>query len=523
MEIEPGRVVVGMLRLDRPEPGQWERAARWVTPREAGGLGLAGLLVFGGEWPVLGERLRALERRAGRRLLLSADYERGAGQQVAGLCELPHLMALGATDDPALCRRAARATARQARALGIRLVFAPCLDLATAPGNPIIDVRAFGDDPERCAHLGRVWIEAAQAEGVLACAKHWPGHGDVEIDSHIARPLLEHGAQALAVREFVPFAAAFEAQVASVMTAHLAAPALTGDGRACVTVCASALARLRAQAGGRTLIVSDALLMGGLVEDGDEEAGGLAALAAGCDVLLAPSDPERLCARLAHALDRGELAPGRVAQAAERIAWQLGRSAWAAGAPAPAPGELEQLAEQAQALASEIARKALVRVRGQAPPAFARRGGLVVSIAGDADEVHAPFAARLCERAPQVRLLPVHTASPEARLEQVAQALGQAHGRGMPVAIVLGSSVRAWKAHTGLPERERALLARLLAIAPEASVLALGSPRLLVGAQGARGFLGAALSDVPASQWALADALATGGPFPGKLPLTGTR
>ncbi|GIW70999.1 MAG: hypothetical protein KatS3mg102_0541 [Planctomycetota bacterium] len=525
--VEAGGVVVGLLRI--PAEGQpgaeevWAQAARWVAPPRAGGLGLAGLLVFGGQAPGLRARLAALERCAGRRLLLCADLERGAGQQVQGLTRLPHALALGAAGDPALARRAGALTAREARAVGLCCVLGPCADLALHPDNPIIDVRAFGDEPERVGTLVRAWIEGAQDEGgVLACAKHFPGHGDVVVDSHVALPLLASGAQTLARRELVPFRAAVRARVAAVMTAHLAAPALTGDARTPVTLSARAVGWLRARLGHQGLVITDALLMGGVLQGLDPAEAAVQALAAGCDVLLAPADPEAAVRAIARACACGRLAPARVREARGRIAAALARLAPLPAQPGTEEGASEGAAAEGGQLARTIAERALVAVRGERPPVCGQgREAVVVTLAGDAGELFAVLAAQLAAGSGAVRLLPVHAASPAERCAAVRAAVAQAELAGVPVAIVVGSAVRAYKEQVGLPPRERELLAALIAAAPRAAVVALGSPRLLAGAEGGCGFRGFACSDEPPSQAAVARALLGGLRFGAASPLQG--
>ncbi|MHC4393772.1 MAG: glycoside hydrolase family 3 N-terminal domain-containing protein, partial [Planctomycetota bacterium] len=266
------RLIVPDLRDDRP--GSWDEARELARPRAEGGLGLGGFLTFGGDRETLPVRIASVREAAGdRELLFFSDLERGAGQQVRGFTLLPHLMALGAADDESLCEAAGELTAREAIEAGIDCAFAPCIDLNTDPENPIINVRAFGDDPQVVARLSAAWVRGCRRGGALSCAKHYPGHGDVTVDSHTALPHLGASLETLEARELVPFRALSAAGVDTVMIGHLACPALTGaraGDPVPVTISPRAMGYLRETMGYEGLIVTDALFMGGLTAHLDE-------------------------------------------------------------------------------------------------------------------------------------------------------------------------------------------------------------------------------------------------------------
>src|SRR5262249_5232667 len=157
-------------------------------------------------------------------------------------------------------------TARESRAAGVHLAFAPDVDLNTDPGNPIINVRAFGDDGPAVGALARAWIEGGRQGGARSCAKHYPGRGATSVDSHIALPTPAAPRETLGAGELVPFGIVFEGDgaVDSVMTAHMAVPALTGEPETAVTCSPRAIEYMRGKQGFRGLIFTDALLMGGI-------------------------------------------------------------------------------------------------------------------------------------------------------------------------------------------------------------------------------------------------------------------
>ena len=158
---------------------------------------------------------------------VSVDQEGGRVARLkAPFTEWPPMATLGRSGDVQLAERFARALATELRAVGITLDFAPVLDVHTNPKNPIIGDRALAERAEDVARSGSAIVRALQAEGVAACGKHFPGHGDTSTDSHLELPLVEHPPERLREVEFVPFSAAIEAGVATIMTAHVLVPAL---------------------------------------------------------------------------------------------------------------------------------------------------------------------------------------------------------------------------------------------------------------------------------------------------------
>jgi beta-glucosidase-like glycosyl hydrolase len=504
----------------------------WPPARALAAGGAGGFLIFGGERETLPlELARLREAAGGRPLLFASDLERGAGQQFRGLTRLPHLMAIGATGDVSLAERAGEVTAREARAAGIHLVFAPCVDLNTDPANPIINIRAFGDDPARAAELGAAWVRGARRGGALACAKHYPGHGHTSVDSHVALPRLDADLETLEARELVPFRRLAAEDVAAVMTAHMAVPALTGDATRPVTLSRRAIDYLRGPLGFAGLVVTDALLMGGITGAFDEAEAAVLALEAGCDILLCPADPQAVAERVGAAVAAGRVPRERVAAALARLdhALDLAR---AREAPEASPAEPDP---EGAGLAETIAARALACLGGAPAPALADADpALLVILSGDPGEAGGHLAAELHRLAPRARILAVGPDSPDGRLAAAALEAAEAAGRGGQVVVAVFSKILAWKGAAGLAPREARLLARIAAEAA-AGVVSLGSPYLLRGLPGREGpaedrsggrraggggaFRACAFSDEPPSQRAVAAAIARGGPWPGRFPV----
>ncbi len=227
-------------------------------------------------------------------LIVAGDFERGASMRMTSTVPYPHAMAYAAAGDLEGARRLGLATAREARAMGVHWIFAPDADVNNNPDNPIINIRSFGEDPQQVAAFVRAFIEGAHsdpANRVLVTVKHFPGHGDTAVDSHIGLGVIEAARERIEQVELVPFRAAIEAGVDAVMTAHLAVPALEPE-RIPATVSRQILTDLlRTGLGFRGIITTDAMDMQGLTQMFPPGEAAVRALEAGNDLLLIPQDP----------------------------------------------------------------------------------------------------------------------------------------------------------------------------------------------------------------------------------------
>lgn len=223
--------------------------------------------------------------RPERPALVAVDQEGGRVRRLGPpVLQLPPMRRLGAIDDPDLTQRAASLLGRQLRALGFTMDFAPVMDVDTHPDNPVIGDRSFGAEPERVIRHGLAFAEGLQGAGVLACGKHFPGHGDTLQDSHFALPRLAHDRQRLDRVELPPFRAC-RGRVAALMTAHVVFEIL--DAKTPATLSRRALRDLlRGELGYDGLIVSDDLEMRAVADHMDVAAAAVAAVDAGCDVVL---------------------------------------------------------------------------------------------------------------------------------------------------------------------------------------------------------------------------------------------
>lgn len=254
---------------------------------------------------------------------VSVDQEGGRVARLkAPFTEWPPMATLGRAASDALAERFARALAAELRAVGVTLDFAPVLDIHTNPRNPVIGDRALGPTAETVSRLGRVVVRTLQAEGVAACGKHFPGHGDTSSDSHVELPLVEHPPDRLRAVEFEPFRAAIAEGVAFIMSAHVLVPALD-DERPATLSPRVMHDLLRRELGFEGVIVSDDLEMKAVSARYAVPEAAVSAIRAGCDALLVCSGDIDLQARtleaLIHAVETGDLPRARLDDALTRL------------------------------------------------------------------------------------------------------------------------------------------------------------------------------------------------------------
>jgi beta-glucosidase len=293
-----------------------ERIAEYLA------LGVGGFLLVGGDQDQVRTLAKRLQRESRHPLLIAADLERGAGQQFIGATGLPPLAAIAALDDLEALRRAARLTAREARTMGVNWNLAPVGDLDLEAENPVLGTRAVNGDFARVSSRVTAWIEACQSEGVLACAKHFPGHGRTTEDSHLTMPVVRESLDVLKEQDLAPFRAAIATGVASIMTAHVSYPSLDPSGLPATLSRELLQWLLRQQLKYDNLVVADALIMRGVLEGRDETEAAVMAVQAGCDLLLQPDDVHAVVEALERARAEGRLDPA-MAQLAlrRRLKW----------------------------------------------------------------------------------------------------------------------------------------------------------------------------------------------------------
>ncbi len=303
---------------------------------------IGGLCLFQGGPLQQALRINALQSMAKTPLLITIDAEWGLGMRVDSVAALPRQMTLGATQDPSLVYDYGKLVADQCRRLGIQVNYAPVVDVNNNPDNPVINDRSFGEDKYKVASMGIQYMKGLQENGVMACAKHFPGHGDVAVDSHYDLPVIRKTRQELDSLELYPFRELIRAGVGSVMIAHLAIPAIDDRPNRATSISKAAVTGLlRDELHFKGLSFTDALEMKGVAKfypDGEISA---QSLIAGNDLLCLPGDIPGGIAHIKKAIRKKQLSWNDINLRVKKILY----AKYQYGLAQPKPVELRQLTE----------------------------------------------------------------------------------------------------------------------------------------------------------------------------------
>lgn len=443
---------------------------------------------------------RKLQENARIPLLVSADLEAGLGMRFQDTTYWPWPMAVAATGDPDLARREGAIVAAEARAIGLNQIVAPVADVNIDPDNPVINVRSFGEDPADVARYVAAFVRGVQSEGVLATAKHFPGHGDTHTDSHRSLSILPVNRARLEAVELVPFRAAIAAGVGSVMTAHISVPEIdatpappraggerdnpytkdptevTRDATVPASLSAPVIeGLLRGELGFDGLVITDALDMGGIT--GHFEAGEAAvrSILAGSDQVLKSPDVTAAIAGVKEAVRNGRISRERLDASVARILAAKRRFP-------PRPVGLDEIFRSVErpedrALSQEIARRSLTLLRespGALPLSSTQRIAHVVVTDQPrfADEISAALRRRL-QSPPAAFLI-----DPLSKDSDVDAAVS---GAAAADAVLVSIFVRfqSGQGSIAMPPSGRRAIERILGVRAPVIVAVLGSPYLL--------------------------------------------
>ncbi len=305
---------------------EYERFRHWIRDLHVGGFIVAGRIRNGNVIQAppfeMSAFINHMQRQAKTPLLVGSDLERGASQRVAQTPRFPYMMAFGAAHDAGAIRELGAATAREARAVGVNWVFAPDADVNNNPDNPIINIRSFGENPEAVAENVSAFIEGAHSnpsDYVLVSAKHFPGHGDTAEDTHLKLATISASKERLESVELVPFRAAIQHGTDSIMTAHLAVPALEPENLPATLSHNILTGLLRDELGFKGIIVTDALEMQGVAGLYSPGEAAVRSIEAGADALLMPTDPEACINALVAAVQQGRISRQRIDASVARL------------------------------------------------------------------------------------------------------------------------------------------------------------------------------------------------------------
>ncbi|MGH9875571.1 MAG: glycoside hydrolase family 3 protein, partial [Pyrinomonadaceae bacterium] len=518
---------------------------------------VGGIILFRGpvyESVVLANRMQKLARYP---LLISADLEAGSGMRFDDTVNLPWAMAVGATDNPDYARRQGALTAHEARALGVQQIYAPVADVNNNAANPVINVRSYGEDPAAVGRFVAAFIEGAQSNGVIATAKHFPGHGDTATDSHRGLPEIDVSRERLNSVELVPFRAAVRSGVGSVMTGHIGMPQIdptavvplprdvklkpidTDEGGEVVvekgtmptTLSPVMNGILRRDLGFHGLIVTDAMSMSGLTLYFTQEEASVRALEAGADLLLKPADPDAALRGVREAVLKGRLKEARINESARRVLaakYDLGlvkqRITAVEGIDKNVAGR------ESTDLAREIAEHAITLVRNDdnlVPLSSLKRDARIFNLAitnGDdrlwiANAFSSAIGRTLDTDNTNGRKVETVVLDDRSTDAEVQKALERAKGADLVVASLYGR-VRSGQARSvGLPEPGAKALSALISSRLPLIGISFGNPYLLQSFPELRTYV-VAYGDMPSLQQAAARALVGEIDITGKLPIS---
>ena len=508
---------------------------------------VGGIILFRGpvyESVILVNRMQQLARYP---LLVSADLEAGAGMRFDDTVNFPWNMAVGATGNPEYARRQGEITAREARALGVQQIFAPVVDVNNNAANPVINVRSYGENPADVARFAAAFTEGAQNAGAIATAKHFPGHGDTDIDSHRGLPEINVSRERLNTVEFVPFKATVEAGVGAVMVGHIALPQIDAtavkplpenlrskptdtDQNGEIIEAKAAMPATMSPVIGKILrndlkfqgmIVTDALSMSGLTIYFTQEEAAVRALEADADMLLKPADVDASFRGVLQAVKSGRITEQRVEESARRIL----AAKYDLGLVRERLTPVDSLdrtvgSKDVMALATEIAEHAITLVRDEDKLVPLKPGtrifNLAVTNGDDRNWIANPFVSRLKSAGVKVETAVLDERS---TVLEVQKAIDRGKSADLVIASLYGRVRSGQVSSVGIPQAGAQALSKLIDEKKPILGISFGNPYLLDSFKGLRTYV-VTYGDMPALQQAAARAVLGEIDVVGRLPIS---
>jgi beta-N-acetylhexosaminidase len=466
--------------------------------------------------------INRMQRLAKIPLMVSGDFERGASMRVDATTPFPHAMAFTASRDPEEARIEGEITAREARALGVQWLFFPDADVNNNPDNPIINIRSYGENPADVSSFVSAFIAGAHSvpdARVLTTAKHFPGHGDTDTDTHLNLATIHGDKERLEQVELTPFRAAIKSGTDAVMTAHIAVPALDDPGLPATLSPKIMTGVLRDELGFKGIIVTDALEMGGIAKGYSAGEAAVLALGAGADVLLMPPDAEAAIDGVAAAVKSGHIKPKRIDESVMRILTAKAH----VGLATRKLVDLEEIhsvvnSTESNAAAQQISDRSVTLVRNMgdmvplkapATTAFFILAEGRTSVEGDA------FGAEVRKRSAAANVILVDPTMSDADLNAAVQRTSAA----TQYVVAAFASVAAYKGSVALGGGFPALIQNLVATKKPVALIALGNPYLLRSFPDVSAYM-TTYSPVPPSEVSAVKALFGEITIGGKLPVT---
>ncbi len=504
----------------------YKRFRHWIRDLHIGGL-IVNNRVVGGQVRnaqphAMALFLNQMQRMSRLPLIVGADFERGASMRVSDTVRFPYAMAYGAANDLAATRALGAETAREARALGGHWVYAPDADVNNNPDNPIINIRSFGEDPNAVATQVGAFIDGAHSETtsrVLVTAKHFPGHGDTSMDSHMGLARVDATKERMAQVELIPFRAAIQHNVDSIMTAHLSVPAYEPESIPATVSKNIITGLLRDQLGFKGIVVTDAMDMQGLAKMFSPGEASVRALEAGVDMLLMPTDPDAAINAIVAAVRSGRISRKRLDQSVAKILNAKIRL----GLTRRRVVDLDDVSdaidnENAQQQAQKIADEALTLVRNENSvfPFRNADNGCVVGLSeGRFSQEGRRLGDELRKRNAKTQYMLLDPSADDAMIADVLQRMSGCE----TVAVAAFVTVGAYRGNVALPGGLQDLVSRLVSAKPPVILIALGNPYLLKYFPQAAAYL-ATFNPGPVSEAAVVKALFGEMPVTGHMPVS---
>ncbi len=466
--------------------------------------------------------LNSLQKYAKIPLLVSSDYEYGLGMRLLGGVSFPSNMAFGATRDSSLVYEFGRVVGEEARSVGVGQVYAPVSDVNDNPENPIINVRSFGENQHLVARLASAFATGVQSEGAIATAKHFPGHGDTQVDSHIGLPVVNFGYSRLDTMELVPFRADIAAGIKSVMVAHIAFPKLDSQPNVPGTLSPVITTDLlKDSLGFHGLVVTDAMTMQGVTKEFSAADAAIRAVKAGADIVLMPPDNTVAIDAIVNAVKRGEISESVIDNAVRKIL-EVKSELHLNTERFVNLNEIPQVvgSENHLMLAEQAARRSITIVKNNndvLPLQFDQPDRVLCLVVSDNGNpmVASYFSQELMKRYKDVRFVQIDPSSNEIDFQNAMDAVTNAD-------IVLIPSFISWSAGLGtvdFPPQVQSFLQKVSASGKPTVMVSFGNPYLLRSVPDVSAYV-CAYGNMRVSIQAAVEALFGEINVSGKLPVT---
>jgi beta-N-acetylhexosaminidase len=518
----------GYYYSDRSD--EFRRLERLVKEEKVGGL-----IFFQGDVLETASMINKCQEMSDVPLLIGSDFEWGTAMRIRRGTRFPEAMAIGATRDTFLAYKIGQAIGEESRALGIHQIFAPVADVNSNPDNPVINTRSFGEDPYLVTDLASAFSRGAQASGVIATGKHFPGHGDTQVDSHLDLPVIQRTREQLEAVDLLPFRRLIKDGISSIMVAHLEVPALEKNETLPATLSSKIVGQfLQNDLGFQGLIVTDALDMGAIVNTYGVDSATVLAVKAGIDILLVLPDETRAIDAIVRAVGTGGISISRIETSVKKILsykWDMGLVV----NRTVDVNKVQSLVATPEhyALAKDVARKSITVVKNDSILPLESFGGkrILEVVVCDAQNYRTEiqrssspwpnevvgdyFNVQLRKRTSNVELVKIDPSIDTIGITSLTVKAANSH----IIICPIFSRARSGSGSFGLPETLVGIIDSLTKLGTPTILLAMGSPYVLGAFPGATAAV-CAYSDCESSTEAAIEVLFGEIPARGKLPVT---